>query len=86
MSSDNFVGKRLEGTLKNSRAELDDSVKRVLALKPILARLLKDSFGITNARLKYIRSLMETFNLTAEKAMEALKLTQKEQRELMELL
>ncbi len=41
MSHDNFIGRQLESASIGSKATLDNSVKRVLALKPILARILQ---------------------------------------------
>lgn len=41
MSSDNFVSSRLSTAVADGKPKLDDAVKRVLALKPILARILQ---------------------------------------------
>jgi len=41
MSRDNYIGKQVEAASLGPKATLDNAVKRVLALKPILARILK---------------------------------------------
>ena len=41
MSSDNFTGSRISTAVGDEKPNLDDAVKRVLALKPILARILQ---------------------------------------------
>lgn len=41
MSSDNLIGSRFSTAVSNGKPTLDDAVKRVLALKPILARILQ---------------------------------------------